>query len=345
MELSAIVVMSMFFRREMRGCMRKLLIWLLMAGGVVMLYFTLVTAYRVFSSDLPLPTRKEERSDRYRIVLISQDLDTPFWSEVEKGALEVVDRYGVSLDVRGSFGRNERDFLNNLEIAIASKVDGIIVQGLDTEAFIQLTKLRATRYGIPIITIANDVPASESLRRTYVGSDHREGGRMIAEQLLSDMGSAGKVYLIASDHEEHFQKARLEGIMDVFERHAQIQTEIVASGEAREQIAQTVNEAMNREPATRAYIAVADPFASVIVQEIGKRYRVEDFFIYSFDSSPETLTLLNQRKIDGLIAQSPADMGRESVRLMVEWLEGKHLPLDTTGYFTDIRVVKAEMMP
>lgn len=325
----------------MRNDMRRLPIWLLMAGSVVLLYFTLVTAYRVFSSDLPLPTLKEERSDRYRVVLISQDLDTPFWSEVEKGALEVVDEYGVSLDVRGSFGRNERDFLNNLEIAIVSKVDGIIVQGLDTEPFIQLTKLRATRYGIPIITIANDVPASESLRRTYVGSDHREAGRMIARQLLLDMGLAGKVYLIASDHEEHFQKARLEGILEVLDSHALIETEIVTSGEAREQIAQTVNEALNREPATRAYIAVADTFASVIAEEIGKRYRVEDFYIYSFDSSPEMLSLLEQRKIDALIVQSPADMGRESVRLMVEWLEGKHLPLDTTGYFTDIQIAKA----
>jgi ribose transport system substrate-binding protein len=322
--------------------MRKLLIWLLMAGIAVLLYFTLITAYRVFSSDLPVPVQKEVHSDRYRIVLISQDLDTPFWSEVERGALEVVDQYGVSLEVRGSFGRNERDFLNNLEIAIVSKVDGIIVQGLDTESFIQLTKLRATRYGIPIITIANDVPANESLRRTYVGSDHREAGRMIARQLLSDMGTAGKVILIASDHGEHFQRERLEGILEVLDQQAGMQVELVTSAETREQIARTVNEVLNREPSTRAYIAVADAFAGVIAQEIGKRYRVEDFFIYSFDSSPEMLTLLKQRKIDALLAQSPADMGRESVRLMVEWLEGKHLPLDPKGYFTDIRIVKAE---
>ncbi|KAF0822408.1 substrate-binding domain-containing protein [Cytobacillus firmus] len=74
-------------------------------------------------------------------------------------------------------------------------MDGIIVQGLDTPEFKDLVKVKAAFYGIPIITVANDVPKAESLRKTYVGSDQYLAGQLIAEQLIDDMGHEGKVIL------------------------------------------------------------------------------------------------------------------------------------------------------
>lgn len=322
--------------------MHRILVASLSIGCAVFLYLTLSTAYTVFSSNLSAPTATEGHRDQYRLVLISQELDSPFWTEVEYGAFEAAGRYGVSLEAWGTFGLNERDFLNHIEIAIASDVDGIIVQGLDTDEFKNLTKLKATSSGIPIITIANDVPANESLRRTYVGSDHYEAGGMIARQLLSDMGFVGKVNIMVSDRQEDFQRSRLKGILDVLNNYPTIETEIMSSGDSRVKVVQVTNQVLNRDPSTKAYIAVSANHASVIIQEIKKRSRVKDYFIYSFDDSPDTLSLLEEGSIDALIAQSPADMGEESVRLMIQWLDGINLPLDLDGYYTDIRVLKAE---
>jgi len=321
---------------------RRLLIYGVIACSMVMMYYTGLTAYQLFSSDLSAPRVSEGQPDRYRLVLISRELDSPFWTEVERGAFEAADRLGASLEAWGTFGRNERDFLNNIEIAIASKVDGIIVQGLDTDEFKSLAKLKATKSGIPVITVANDVPVNESLRRTYVGSNHYEAGSMIARQLLSDMGFAGHVILMVSDRQEDFQRSRLNGILEVLNRYEQIETHIVASGDTREDVVQATNQILNENPKSRAYIAVTASHASAIIQEIGKRSRVEDYYIYSFDDSPDTLSMLREGDIDALIEQSPADMGSESVRLMIEWLEGDNLPLNMEGYFTDIRVLKAE---
>jgi ribose transport system substrate-binding protein len=322
--------------------MHRILVASLSIGCAVFLYLTLSTAYTVFSSNLSAPTVTEAHRDQYRLVLISQELDSPFWTEVEYGAFEAAGRYGVSLEAWGTFGLNERDFLNHIEIAIASDVDGIIVQGLDTDEFKNLTKLKATSSGIPIITIANDVPANESLRRTYVGSDHYEAGGMIARQLLSDMGFVGKVNIMVSDRQEDFQRSRLKGILDVLTNYPTIETEIMSSGDSRAKVVQVTNQVLNRDPSTKAYIAVSANHASVIIQEIKKRSRVKDYYIYSFDDSPDTLSLLEEGSIDALIAQSPADMGEESVRLMIQWLDGINLPLDLDGYYTDIRVLKAE---
>ena len=85
-------------------------------------------------------------------MLITQELDTPFWNKVGQGALKQAKEENVQLEVWGSYGNNRDDFLKKMEIAIHSKVNGIIVQGLDNEEFKELTKVKAAFYGIPVIT-------------------------------------------------------------------------------------------------------------------------------------------------------------------------------------------------
>jgi ribose transport system substrate-binding protein len=230
-----------------------------------------------------------------------------------------------------------------MEIAIASKVDGIIVQGLGTDEFNQLATVKAAGNGIPVFTVANDVPMSESLRRTYIGSDHYKAGQMIGRQLLADMGKRGTVVLMVSEREEDYQRQRLRGILDVLAPHADaIRTEIVAAGNTREKVVRTTNEVLNRLPEADAFIAINAVNVSAMIQEIDKRARVEDYYIYTFDDSSEAHTLLEQGKIDALIAQSPEEMGEISVRLMIRWLTREQFPLDYKGYFTDIRLLTAE---
>lgn len=321
--------------------MRKMLIYLLSIGCAVILYFTVFYTVKVLDTGLAGPGIPDASDDGYRFVLITRELDTPFWNQVKNGALASAERNGVSLEVWGSYNRNEDEFMKNLDIATASKVDGIIVQGLDTPEFKQLTMYRATESGIPVITVANDVPMNESLRKTYVGSNHYESGQMIARQLLSDMGFSGKAVLMAADRQEEFQRSRLNGIIDALRDYPNIQIEIVATGTTREQIVQATNQYMNQQPDIEAIITTTGSNVSAVIQELGKRSKVEPYYIYSFDDNPEAVTLLQQGKIDALIAQSPEAMGRESVDLMVRWLQGEMLPLRSEGYYTDIRVLKA----
>ncbi|KIL35086.1 sugar ABC transporter substrate-binding protein [Cohnella kolymensis] len=323
--------------------MRKLIIYLLSLSVLILLVFASAYSIRVLNTDLSIPHTADTPESDIRLVLITSELDTPFWDKVKEGALAAARSNGASLEVWGSYGKNEQDFLKQMEIAITSKVDGIIVQGLDTAEFKHLAMYKATEKGIPIITVANDVPMNESLRRTYVGSNHYEAGQMLARQLLSDMGFSGKVVLMASNRQEEFQRSRLKGILEVLQIYPEIHTKIVGSGTTREEVVQATNQVLNDDPEVKAIITTTALNASAIIQEIGKRTLVEPYFIYSFDDSPETMTLLQQGKIDALITQSPEAMGETSVKLMMQWLQGKQLPLNTDGYYTGIRVRKAEV--
>jgi ribose transport system substrate-binding protein len=321
--------------------LRKTIILVLGFVCVILFYFTFVSADKVFRSDWQMPRTSAQTQAQYRLVLITQELETPFWDKVGSGALKEARQDGSSLEVWGSYGKNQEDFLKKIEIAIDSKVDGIIVQGLDTEEFKNLTKIKAAFYGIPIITVANDVPMAESLRRTYVGSDQFKAGQMIANQLLSDMGPAGTVILLGDSRQEYYQQQRLNGIHDVLKNYPNVRTEYAETPDTREQVIATTQDLMNRIPDVNAFVAVNANNAEAMIQEIGRRSRVEPYYIYSFDDSPETLTLLKEGKLDGMIEQSPETMGRISVSLMIKWLSGETVPLNTDGYLTDIRMLKA----
>ena len=48
------------------------------------------------------------------------------------------------------------------------------------------------------------------------------------------------------------------------------------------------------------------------------------------------------RKLDGVLEQMPEEMGRDSVKLLVEWITDETVPLDSNGYLTETRIVKAK---
>ncbi|MBO2943499.1 substrate-binding domain-containing protein [Paenibacillus sp. F411] len=325
--------------------MRKTVVVMCSIAGLVLCYFTLLSVERMYEAGSLVPAELKEKQVKYRFVLVTQELNTPFWDTVGETAVKEAAKNHVSLQVWGSYENNEDDFLKHMEIAIASKVDGIIVQGLDTAEFKELTKIQAGRSGIPVITVASDVPMNDSLRRTYVGSDHTAAGRMVANELISKLGPKGTVILIGGSRQQYDQDQRLKGIREVFQAYPELVTVYSETSDEREKVISSAREMMNKYPNADAFVAVSSNITDALVNAIGKRYQNGRYLIYSFDDSPETRSLLETGKLDGMIEQSPEEIGKTSVNLMVRWLEGKTIPLDVDGYYTDITMVKAISRP
>ncbi|GGN98393.1 sugar ABC transporter substrate-binding protein [Saccharibacillus kuerlensis] len=310
----------------------------------IFLFFTMISAIRFVQSAWQPPEMENQAADRYRLVLITQDLGTPFWNKVGEGAEEEASRLDANLEVWGTYGEDRENFLKQLEIAIDSRVDGIIVQGMNEERFNNLTKIKASFHGIPVITVASDVPMSDSMRRTYVGSDPLAAGRMIGERLLADLGDTGIVVLMGNEREEYDQRRRIEGIRSVLKDYSGIRIEYVTSSAEEERVAASTRDVMNRFPDVNAFISVDANLTAAMIQEIGRRSQVEPYLIYSFDDNPDILPLLRRGKLDGVVEQSPYQMGELGVRMIMQWLDGENVPLDAEGYPTDIRMLEAEDM-
>ncbi len=321
--------------------MRKIITFVTVIICVVLFYFTIKSSVDVFYADWQLPEKSVDESIHNRIVLITQELDTPFWEKVSAGAKEQAQKDGARLEVLGSYGGNQEDFLRQIDIAIYSRVDGIIVQGLGSDEFRELTKVKAASHGIPIITVANDVPMGESLRKTYVGSNQYLAGELIANQLIHDMGTTGEVIVMIDNREQYYQNQRLLGIQNVLDEYPTIEIKVAQSGESREEGMGTTKDLLNRYPNVNAFIAINASSASHIIEEVESRTKLERFHIYSFDDDSASCSLFEQGKLDGIIEQAPKRMGELSVSLMMEWLKGGTVPLELDGYHTDIKIVKA----
>ncbi|GIQ71332.1 sugar ABC transporter substrate-binding protein [Xylanibacillus composti] len=266
----------------------------------------------------------------YRIVVIGEEIGNPFWSIFKQGAFPVAEQHGVDLEFWGTLRPNSEEMIKNMEIAIASNVDGIIVQAVAHPDFSRLILLKASAAGIPVITAASDMPAGpEALRKTYVGSDHFQEGVRMGEHVAAQMNGYGKLGIIMGRTNVSNQALRLEGLRQVLEQYPEF--EVIENRpeelDAEQDVMAGIRALLNEHPDCKVFIGLSSESGEKIVEAIKRRARIEPYGIYFFDDNMETVSLVRDGTADGAVIQNPEEMGRKSVELMLRWLEGVHIPL------------------
>lgn len=322
--------------------MKKTVTRVLSVSIVFFAIFTVISVWRVIQATPDFPDPVSNSVDQLRIVLITENQSTDFWKQVEEGAIQAGEQQGVLVEAWAGFGTEDQDFNRNLETAIYSKVDGILVQGQDTEAFKELTKIKAAFYGVPIITVGEDVPAEESLRKTYVGSNQIEAASVLAETMAKKMDYQGEIVVVGDERPTYMQKQRLQGVEQTLEVYPEITLTYQGMGDTKENIMNATMERLNQSPDATSWLVLDSKATYFVTQEIKRRTQVDPYLIYSFDEAPEVRTLLQAGVIDGIIRQRPQEMGEQGLNLLVEWIRGETVPLNSEGYPTPFVLEEAE---
>lgn len=124
-----------------------------------------------------------ETYDRYYI-MITQDGKSAFWQSVYQGAYERALQENVYVDWLGNDHFQDYSVEEQMEIAIASGVDGIIVTASEEEKMTALID-RADAAGIPVVTLYGD--NTQSTRCSFVGVGSYNLGREYGRQALGIM--------------------------------------------------------------------------------------------------------------------------------------------------------------
>ncbi len=118
------------------------------------------------------------------IAMINEDPSEEFWRAIYKGAREEGEKLGIYIENLGEGLIDDYTTEELFEMAIASKVDGIILKADDNKTLAEMIE-KATKENIPVMTILSDVKNSE--RISFVsGSDYAIGemyGSQIAEEV------------------------------------------------------------------------------------------------------------------------------------------------------------------
>lgn len=133
----------------------------------------------------------QECSRHYAFVISSRD--DIFWEEIFNQARLYGSTRGIYLEWIGKDLTVDYTKKELLEIAIASGVDGIILEGDGSEDIRELIA-EANKVSIPVVTVLSDCSGSQ--RKSFVGIDSYDVGREYGRQIIREANSNTKEALI-----------------------------------------------------------------------------------------------------------------------------------------------------
>lgn len=309
-------------------------------------FFTLFFAYKAMQFDQIIEKKTKAKKTNAHYVLISEELNNEYWRLVEKGAKAAGRRYHVSIEYNGPLQSNLSEHMKLIDMAISSKVDGIITQGLSEEKFTPLIN-KAMKKGIPVITV--DTDAAKSKRVSYVGTDNYRSGYLAGKALIAGTKGKAVVGIITGSFEASHQKLRVEGFKDAIKNKPGIKVvDIKASNITKVQAAEKANEILSEHPDVNAFYGTSALDGLGIAQVIKRQGHEKKIYIISFDTLPETLQLMKQGFIQATVVQKPYKIGYESVKLMHEFKKGRHIPSTIhtdTGILYQKDIAKGDVSP
>ena len=128
----------------------------------------------------------EKLYDRYYAMIVP-DRESSFWNEVYESAHKIAEQQGIYVEMLGKSMLRQYSREDQLRIAVAESVDGIIVVADESEEMRELISL-ATESGIPVVTLMSDCPSSD--RCSFVGISNYNIGREYGNLIVRLAGRA-----------------------------------------------------------------------------------------------------------------------------------------------------------
>ncbi|MBM7654348.1 ribose transport system substrate-binding protein [Neobacillus cucumis] len=305
----------------------------------VSLAFSLFYGYKVITHDLP-KEKKAAETYNYHFVLVPEELDNEYWKLVEKGAQDAAKKYGVLLEYTGPKQANIDDHVKTIEMSAASKVDGIMTQGLSEEQFTPLIN-RIVASGIPVVTV--DTDAANSRRLTYIGTDNYYSGYLAGKALIADtFGEINVAIITGSFYANHMQQ-RVKGFENAVKSEKRINIITVQESEiSRVKAAEKANQILQDHPEVNAFFGTSALDGIEIAHVVKKFHKQHQIYIIGFDTLPETLNFIREGTITATVVQEPYQMGYEAVKMMVDHIQGKKVP---PIVHTETRILRKADLP
>lgn len=300
--------------------------------------FSVFYGYKVVTHDLPAEDNAAVKYN-YHFVLVPEELDNDYWRLVEKGANKAAEEHGVLLEYAGPKQANIDEHLKTIEMSMASKVDGIITQGLSDEQFTPLINRVVEK--LPVITI--DTDAANSKRMAYIGTDNYYSGFLAGKTLIEDTNGQANVAIITGNFYANHQQQRVQGFRDAVESEEGISIITVEESEiSRVRAAEKAYQILSDYPEVNAFFGTSALDAIGIAQVVDKLREPNQVYIIGFDSLPETLKYIKNGTIKATVVQEPFEMGYRSVIMMIDLIKGKKVP---PVIHTNTRVMREEDLP
>ena len=281
----------------------------------------------------------EDDLPNYHFALIGEEMNHEYWRLVGQGAKTAEVNHDVYVEYGGPERSNPDEQLKLLDMAIKSKVDGIIVQALN-EQFTPLIN-QAVKKGIPVITI--DTDSSESMRDVYIGTDNYLAGQLAGKALAEDTKGEATVGIISGSFDNALHELRVKGFTDIVEQFeginiVAIEESDISRVDAEEKAYRMLNEHTN----ITAFYGTSSYNGVGIVAAAKSLKKENEMYVITFDAIDENIQLLENGDINAIVEQQPFEMGYRGVEKMLTIIENK--PFQDL-YHTDLSIIRKSDLP
>lgn len=261
-----------------------------------------------------------------QIAVIPKATSHVFWVSVQAGALAAGQDLGVEVLWNGPSAETEYSRqIQIIDSMVARRVDAIAVAAAERKAIAQPVE-RAVAAGIPVTVFDSGLDSDKYM--TFLSTNNYEGGVMGARELARQLKGEGDVALLmhvpgsmsTMDREKGFE----ETIAKEFPKIRIVARQYGQSDRAKARAAAENFLAGN--PGLKGIFASAEPSSIGAALAVKARDLQDKVTLVAFDSSDTLVEGLKEGAVDAMVVQDPFKMGYESVRTLVNKLNGKDSP-------------------
>lgn len=303
----------------------------------------------------------------HHIAMVTESHADPFWENVWLAAKEEGAKSDAVVEWVGNALTEQYSLASLMEMAIAAKVDGIILQPDGSEE-IKTLIARAIASGIPVITAMSD--SAGSGRQGFVGYNSYDLGQLYGAQVRAAMAQTPNEYhavvLFGNDVSENAQNIVYSSIRESLEgRNVTLDVvtidnnSVFSSEEAiRELVVSTPSEVVSgdmlpqlgKNYGPNMLICLDATNTICAYQAVVDHNKVGQIQILGYYDSDEILTAIDKRVIQATVAVDANRVGASCVATLMEFLNQGHtsdftpvtLQLVTAANLKDYRAAHAE---
>lgn len=275
---------------------------------------------------LPLITCGSEHSADELYILVSANIQVPYWKAAGAGFSQSASQLKVRSDFVGPDEYDPKAEKEAFDKALTKKPTGILVSAADAR-LLKDSISTAIGAGIPVITIDSDAP--ESKRLFFIGTNNYQAGLAGGQRLAAELKGKGNVVVFTMPGQANLAD-RLRGYRDALVNHPQIKIARVVDIAGDPRVAfDTTTEILGKEKDKVDAFVCLEAQAGKEVANVLNSYKVTGKVVIAMDTDPDTLEWIRKGVIAATISQKPYTMTYVGLRVLDDFYHHKLSSLTT----------------
>jgi ribose transport system substrate-binding protein len=253
------------------------------------------------------------------LVFVTPLIAHPVWDVARAGFEAAAKDLGFNGQYVGPQGIDPAEMVNEIELAIASKVDGIITMPIAPTAMRPVFK-KAAEAKIPVVFVGAEDPESTAL--AFIGTNEAELGKQGGNAIKARFGSKPlRAIVLQSTMDASFAIKARDGYLAALKDYPDFKMVTNEACNSDMQIAMDKFEAAFKAyPEINLVIGVcgeAGPAAAKVIKENKLQNRIT---VVAIDDVAETMALIKDGSIWGTEAQNFYKMGNLGAKILVDYI-------------------------